>query len=426
MADTTATTATTETSEPSNFGGGVKRHTGNGEMSPEDSKVWEKHFGGPDRELEDEPAEKKPAKKPAAKTEAKEEAKPKAPKKDEKPAAKEEAKPAAKVEAKEDPEEEEAETEEPDSLTKAREKFKQAKKAKDTREARKLYREAMKEAFGEIPEEFNDARFATARDADRKRAEETKKERETIASERAAVETEKRNVEANAAAWVEKLRPAFRIHKRLENIRTTQDFTDLGAWMGEALELPPDEALKRFTRGFRGTPESAQARAAKAAAEEAKRASDERIAALEKRLAERDSKVEQETKLAKREAARAEYLEQLETDLAEHPITKVRNGFKRVLDLVIKTADKKLKAATLTPEQAADRIVAAERRRVKAHLALVEGERPDTEEQPAPRTVPRSQQASNARGQGEWNPDEAFDRIWKKNRAEDREKRARR
>lgn len=383
---------------------GVKKLEPTGEMTPEDTAIFDKFFGG-EGEVEDpkakEPAAKAPAKsgKPA-------------------PSVDTTTKESAGSKTKDGPEE--AATEESvaeaEVSKKARDIFEKAEKTKDLKEARKLYKQAMKAAFGKVPDEFNDARFATARQAEAKRSEDA-------AKREADIDTKSANLEKNASDWVAKLTPAVSLHKRLIAIRDNGDWPALGQWIADVTEKAPDEALRLFTRGIKEGPETRAARAAQESAKQAEKAANDRIAALERKLEEKDKTKEEQARQERIAAKRASYLENLTTELAEHPVAKLPNGFKRVMAYIIKTADPKLKAPTKSPEQAADFIVASERRRVKAARHLLDEEEAEAPARNEPaHAVARTQTRDSGKAQS-FDPDAAFDRAWSKHAPQRRSRR---
>lgn len=369
--------------------------------APGDDALWNKFFGG-ETEGDEEKPEKKTAKKPEkaeAKAPKKEETKP------EKAAPKADAKSADKSTEDDDSEDEESEKK---AAKDPKELFSKAKKSKDPREARKLYREAMKEAFGEIPDEFNDARFY----ASRKKAESEDKARETKATELAAKEA---NFDGRVKQAVAQLQPAVEVMRVLKRIEQG-DWTQLGELVAKASGKSPEEALKLFTRGVRETPESRAASEARKFAEQTKREADERIRALEAKLEEKDQKRSEQERSQRLEAKKAAYLQEIEGELADHPVASIHNGFKRVMTYIIKTADPKLKAPRYTFEQAADRVVASERLRVRKAKHLLED---DTDESPAkPNAATSIAVARSKTSEGgktpSTDPMASFDRIWSK------------
>lgn len=314
-------------------------------------------------------------------------------------------------------------------LKKARDLYAQAKKSEDPKEARRLYKRAIKEAFEEIPEEFDDSRYAAVRQ-ERKAA-------------RAALDAQAQKNEGRIKEAAEKLKPAIYVMRQLEGAGIAEkltvplvekairvigalrdleagDFTKLAHVISTATEVDPDEAMKRFVRGVKVSPEGKAARAAAEAAERRAAQAEQQIRDLERRLSERDTAQTEAQKQAERERqvaqARADYLESIESELEGHPVLKLKDGSKRVMRYVIRTADKKLKAATLTFTQAADRIVRAERARVAQAQAALVGD--DDDPAPAPVAasrgvhIPRSARAES--GTADTSPEASFSRIWDK------------
>lgn len=398
MADKTAAAESTDSGGGSfDGGGGIVRAPVSTDMTPEEQAIFDKHFSEDDDDEPEEkvktPARKPPAKDPKAKTEP--EPKPKVT-----PKAKDEA------EGEDTDEGDDDEPEEAKVTKKARELFAKAKEAKNPADARRFYKQAMKEAFGEIPEEFNDARYASARQADRARAEEhAKKDQE--------LEQKAANIQASADKWVQQLAPAYRVMQVLKKVENG-DWTALGDLIEQAGGgIPRDEALKRFTRGIRETPEAVQARRRQAQVQETESAALKRIAELEKKLEEKDAAKEAEAKKARIAARRAAYTEEVGAEIAAHPVTKLPNGIERVVRYLIATADPKLRAPKYSPEEAADRVYAIEKRRLKQLREVIpddDAPPPAREDRRAP-AVSRSQSTEPGRAPA-YDPDEALDRIW--------------
>lgn len=376
----------------------------NTDMSPEDAALFEKHFGG----LDDGEPEGKP--KPKAKE-------PKAAPKDGKaPKAKDEPAPKVEKEPEPDTEDQPDEPDEPNepeaqATKKARELFEKAEKSKNPVEARRLYKQAMREAFGKVPEAFNDARYAAARQADRAReAEHAKKDAE--------LEEKATNVETSAKKWVEQLRPAYHVMDALRKVANG----DWGA-LGDVIEraapgVTRDEAIKRFVKGIKETPEQVHARRNSQRQQQVESDALRRVAELEKKLEEKDKAKENEARRARAAAKREAYQSELTEELADHPVSKLPGGVVRVLKLLVKTADPKLRTPTKTPEQAADIIYALEKRRLKALRAAIpdDGESPRapaTREDTRAPAIPRSQ-TTHAGGVVPYDPDAAFDKLWSK------------
>lgn len=324
-----------------------------------------------------------------------------------------------------------ADSTDPEAPTKkARDLYAQAKKAEDPKEARKLYKRAMKEAFGELPEEFDDGRYAAVR-RERKAAQ-------------AAIDAQAAEKEGKIREAAERVRPAIYVMKQLEGaglgdkltvplveksitvLRALRDleggdYTKLADVISKATGVDPDEAMKRFVRGVKISPESRAAKAAAEAADRRAAQAEQQIRDLEKRLAERDTAQTEAQKRAeharKVEAARGAYLENIESELEGHPVLKLPQGAKRVMSYIIRTADKKLKAPRFSFSQAADRIVRAERERVRAAQAAFDGDGAEEVAAPAPSRsqvvhIPRSARAET--GTADASPEASFARIWDK------------
>ena len=413
-----------------------------------DAEIWDKHFGkGADKPADkgkgkpaksgndskragerSETSSKTPARSP--KDDAGESSKPKAsPSKTDPPKDKGKGKPEPKAA---EPDSSDADTDPADPeapLKKARDLYGAAKKAEDAKEARRLYKRAMKEAFGEVPEEFDDSRYAAVRQERR--------------AARAAIDEQAKKNETRIREAAEKLKPAIYVMRQLEGAGLAErltvplvektiavaralvdlengDYTKLAEVVSKASGVDPDEAMKRFVKGVRISPEG---RAARAAAEEANRRAaqaEARMQELERRLSERDTAQTEAQKKAEREQqvaqARADYLESIESELDGHPVLKLKDGSKRVMRYIIRTADKKLRAPKFSFTQAADRIVRAERERVAAARAALDG---DAEEVEAPKPaasrvvhIPRSARAEP--GTPDTSPEASFGRIWDK------------
>ena len=115
------------------------------------------------------------------------------------------------------------------------------------------------------------------------------------------------------------------------------------------------------------------------------------------------------------EQRRAQYLDDLNVDLEGHPVLKLPRGAERVMAYIIKTADKKLRAPKYTPEQAANRIVAYERKRARDAASVLDTDGEEVEPRTETRrstSIARTDQRDN--GVVSSDPDAAFDRIWKK------------
>ena len=312
-------------------------------------------------------------------------------------------------------------------LKKARDLYAEAKKAADPKEARKLYKRAIKEALGELPPEFDDGQYAAVR-------------RERKAAKAALDEQASRN-ETRIKDAAEKLKPAIYVMRQLEGAGISDkltvplvekaigvikalrhiedgDFTQLAEVVSKAAGVDHDEAMKRFVRGVKVSPEGRAARQAAEQAQRENRALQERLANLEKQLQERDTAQTESAKKAERERQQAEhrerYLEQIETDLDGHPVLKLKNGRERVLRYLIRTADPKLRSPTVSFERAANIIVASERRRAREAQALdTDGEEAPSREEPRRlRDVSRGETVDS--GVRSESAEQAFDRIFSK------------
>lgn len=335
----------------------------------------------------------------------------------------------------EPPKETQTETDDEGTSSKAKDLFAKAKAATDTREGRKLYRQAMKEAFGEVPDEFNDQKWAAARQ---------KREADSNVIKKQAA-----NLEANVAAAQKKLTPAINVMTRLVNAGMTRkladgsfepidgalvdqsirvmrglrqlrdgDFTILGQLVADASGVDQEEAMKRFVRGVKASPEGRAARAAAEAAERRAAETERKLAELQRQLeAEKTAKATQQTKAeqdAEQAAARANYLESIELELEGHPVLKLPRGKERVFNYLLKTANKVTRAPRYSKERVADLIVASERKRLAAARDVLE-----PGEEPAPvqrlRTPSRSDTAEP--GHVPESPEASFERIWARRQA---------
>lgn len=323
----------------------------------------------------------------------------------------------ADAKGKEKPEDSEA----PD----AKKTYAKAKAEKDPRQARKLYRDAMKEAFGEVPDEFNDAKWAAAR----------KKQQD----DQAAIKAERDKNEARIHEAVQKLQPAVRVMQKikesgvadytLENIDRAVDvlralkeleagdYTGLGKLVAKASRVEdPNEAMQRFVRGVKVSPEGRAARQAAEAAEKRALETERRLQQLQQQLEqERNGKSEAQKKAEqeqRRQQARTRWLSDIAEELGDHPAMKLPKGQERVLRYLIKTRDPVLKTPRYTVEQAADRIVAHEKKRL-ADLRFLEG---GSSETPQARETPRVPTRRETADNGIDNPDPMarFDYFWNK------------
>lgn len=319
-----------------------------------------------------------------------------------------------------------AETDPEAPSKKAKDLYEEAKKSEDPREARKLYKRAMKEAFGEIPEEFDDGKYGAVR-------------RERAAAKKVLDEQGQKN-EGRINEAVEKLKPAIYVMRQLEAggiadklsvplvekaitvIRALKgledgDYTGLADVISKASGVDPDEAMKRFVRGVKVSPEG---RAARAQAEQAQREAAEtraQLVALQRQLQERDtSQTEAQKKLAHETAVaenRARYIEDIQSELDGHPALKLPRGAERVLAYLIRTANPQSKSPRYSFEEAANRIVVAEKKRLQDARHLLD----DGEDPPAPAarrlsSVARTETADV--GVRNESPEAAFERVFAK------------
>jgi len=456
-----AETATT----PSSADGGSSSAPAKGSPSVELSKpigkhddaIWQKHFGADavdehkakaKAEDKPKPKEKKPEPKEPKGDKAEAKKPPAAEKKDEKPKAepkkaepKSEPKPEPKKPEPKAPPEKVAAEAEPDpddapanDTQKARKLYEQAKAAEDRTEARRLYKKAMKEAFGEVPPEFDDSQYGAVR----KKWTERNQELDAKARKNEERINEAVTVLKPAATVMQKLKDAGlgqltmpmveRAVHVMQALRSVEDgdFTQLAEVVSRATGKSHDEAMKLFVRGVKISPEG---RAARNEAEQARReaaAAREQVETLRRELAAKaEAEKTQQTEAEKQQAVeqrRAEYLEEIESELDGHPVLKLPRGKERVLAYLIKTADKTLKAPKYTFEQAADRIVAHEKRRLQQVKFLDGGDdEPEPEAKPTPirgRVVPRSESRSG--GVADETPEARFERIYNKHQPQQR------
>jgi hypothetical protein len=289
---------------------------------------------------------------------------------------------------------------------KARDLYEQAEKTEDRKEARKLYKKALVEAFGKVPPEFDDKRYVAVR-TERAAAQK-------VIDEKAA-KVESRIVEAKT-----KLQPAIYVMRKLEDsgladklsvpfveqaVRVMKaikaieggDFTQLAEAISLASGVDHDEAMKRFVRGVKVSPEGKASREAAARAEARAAAAEARIQEMERRLSEeKTTQTAEQTKAEqarKAEAHRAQYLEDMTAELDGHPVLQLPNGAKRVLAYLIRTATPN-KSARYSFEEAANRVVAHEKKRVESARFLVEGDPPPARSEPRQiRSVSRTETA---------------------------------
>lgn len=315
-------------------------------------------------------------------------------------------------------------------LKRARDLYKEAKGTEDRRKARSLYKRAMTEAFGELPPEFDDKRYAAVR------------------TERAAAQAKlddqaKRN-EARISEAADKLKAPIYVLRQLEGAKLADritvpmveravsvmqalvrldegDYTGLAEVISRATGTDHDTAMQRFVKGVKMSPEG---KAARSAAAEAARRADEaerRVQALEAKLNERESQQTEAQKRQERERQVAEhrerYLDEIQSDLDGHPVLLLPRGAERVMAYQIRHADKSTRAARYSHQQVADRIVAGEKRRLQESRHLLgEGDAPASrEERRGPRGVPRNETVDA--GTRSPDPMARFDEIFEKHTA---------
>lgn len=452
MADSNTETATPAAESPVQRGSEFSKPTGDG-----DQALWEKHFGGKDAKessratketrssTRSEPKDDKSAKtkdSPASESREKTSKSPASPKerstgsprdtatesstpKDTKSDKGKDKPKSADSEATGQKTAEETDPEAPSK--KARDLYEQAKKSEDRREARKLYKRAMVEAFGEVPPEFDDKRYAAVRT-----------ER---AAKEAAIKAQAEKNEGRIREAAERLKPAIFVMRKLEDAKLADkitvpmvekalhvmqalksiedgDFTQLAEVVSRAAGVDHDEAMKRFVRGTKVSPEGKAARQAAEAAQREAAETKAQLAELQRRLQERESTQTEAQKRAEQQKAQAEnrarWLDDIQSDLDGHPVLQLRRGAERVLSYLIRTANKQTKTPRYSFEEAADRIVRAEKERLASSRHLL-----DEGDSPPARTEPRrlsSVSRSETRDAGVRNPDpearfsEIFDR----------------
>ena len=409
-----------QTITPDTGGSEFSKPTGVG-----DDAIFNKYFGKDAKGWDDEKPEKK-------------EAKPKADKKPEPKAKDDKDEPAKKTdkptEKKADkdskPEPKAKKDDEAPDPGKARKLYAEAKKATDPKQSRKLYEQAVAEALGELPPEFSGAAWKASR-------EKKAKDLADVQARSAQVETRIQEAatklkpaiyvmgELNKANLGEKLTAPL-VGQAIEVMRAIQelkqgDYTRLGDIIEKASGQPRDEALKLFVRGVKVSPEGRASRAAAEAAQQEAAAARRELAEYKAQLAERDQVQTKTQEAARQRQLRADYAEQIETELAGHPALKLPNATKRILAYLIKTRNPQTKTARYTFDQVADKLVAHETERLKSLRGVI-----DTDgEEPAQPTsiqrvsaVPRGQQADV--GVLNESPEAAWDRIWNKNNQQQR------
>ncbi len=170
---------------------------------------------------------------------------------------------------------------------------------------------------------------------------------------------------ADFRTWIEKkvspaLQPALRVMKAMEACRKGTDWSLLRTVIEEGTGESLDVGIKKLVQGT------------KLSASEKRMA--EKLAALEAKLAEKDQEQTQAATQAQRAEAETKYLAQLEEELEGHEVTKLKGFAKRVLKVQRKSWDPKLKAFKLGPEEAANKVLRIERKRLAELKALEEGE----------------------------------------------------
>lgn len=277
-------------------------------------------------------------------------------------------------------------------LKKARDLYGQAKKTEDRREARKLYKRAMVEAFGEIPEEFDDKRYAAVRT-------------ERAAAKASLDEQAKKN-ESRIQEAAGRLKPAIFVMRTLEGaglgdkltvpmveravhvmkaLRSLDDgdYTQLAEVVARAAGVDHDEAMKRFVKGVKVSPEGKAARQAADQAQRDNHALKERLAQLERQLTEgQTAQTEAQKKQEHEKRVQEQHtvlLDDIQEQLDGHAVLTLENGAARVKAYLIRTADPKLKAFRYSYAQVADKIVAGERRRLQNTRHLLDDGEPARE-----------------------------------------------
>jgi hypothetical protein len=268
---------------------------------------------------------------------------------------------------------------------KAKDLYEQAKKTEDRREARKLYKRAMTEAFGEVPAEFDDRRYAAVR-----------QERQAA---KAALDAQGQKNEGRIREAAEKLKPAIYVMRQLEGsglgdkltvpmveravhvmraLKSLEDgdYTQLAEVVSRAAGVDHDEAMKRFVRGVKVSPEGRAARVAAAEAERRATETERQLAVLRQQLSDKDtaSSAAQKKQEHDRQVqeSRAVYLDNIESELDGHAVLDLPRGKERVLAYLIKTAHPTLKTPRFSFEEAANRVVAHERKRVQGARHLLD------------------------------------------------------
>ena len=289
----------------------------------------------------------------------------------------------AKVDTKSESKESETETPDPKKT------YQEAKKAEDRRTQRRLYKKAMEQAFGEVPEEFDDRKWAAAREkrekdtADLTKREESLKTRLNTSVQRLTpaigvmkklmaagfVHVDQKTGTVSNSLDAAALEQSVEVMKALREIQNG-DFTVLGTLIEKAAGVERDEAMRRYVKGVKVSPEGRASRQAAEQARQQAEAANARIAALERQLQDKDRGLTEQQKQQQAQertrAAHNEWLGRITEELGDHPVLKLENGAARVLKVLKKTAHPTLRSPTKTFEEAADIIVESERRRLKA------------------------------------------------------------
>lgn len=296
---------------------------------------------------------------------------------------------------------------------KAKETYAKAKAEEDIPTKRKLFRQAMTEAFGEVPDEFNDAKLASIRKrhADTERSLTQQKQQneqriqDAVKQLQPAITVMRKVKEAGLGEYtMEQLDHAVEVMKELKGL-ADGDYTGLARLVSKAAKTDPEEAMKRFVRGVKVSPENNAVRAAAKAAEERAAKAEREVQELKAYLQrqQQQQQNEQQTQAQKKaqvEAKRAEYTAEVESEIEGHPVLKLPRGLERVVSYLIKTADKKTRVAKYSPTRVADAILANEQKRAAQVAALESDEDPPARSERAT-TPSRRETAEN----GVPNPD---------------------
>lgn len=467
MADTTATTTETtsgDTSHPSEFSQPVGVNDGDvfDKFFGEDSDLWDKNGKlkegsspklkketstsadskrGSDSEKKRADSKKEPEPKADKKTDASRESESRERSSKKEASSKEESTDSSRDTGQSKQKESKSQkTDDESEATDPKKTYAEAKAATDRRTQRRLYKKAMEQAFGEVPEEFDDRKWAAAREKREKDTSELAKREESLKTRLntsvqrltpaitvmkklmgagfAHVDPKTNTVTNNVQAHA--IDQAIEVMKALREIENG-DFTVLGDIIAKASGVDRDEAMRRYVKGVKVSPEGRASRQAAEQARQKAEAAEARIAALERQLQDKDRGLTEQQKQAQaQERARAahnDWLGRITEELGDHPVLKLENGAARVLRYLKKTAHPTLRSPTKTFEEAADIIVESERRRLKAARDLLE---PEGNTQPANRVqrVPansRNDQADS--GNVPDSPEASFARIFDKHMA---------